>query len=271
MPRDQIFISYSHKDKKCRDALNTHLKPYLRNGSITSWSDQQIAAGSQWFEEIQSALTDSKIAVLLVSPDFFDSDFIHQHELGPLLKNAEQGGVKIFWVPVRDSGYKQTALKNYQALLDPAKPLAGMTQAKRDQAWLKICEEIQRAVNNPTETRQSLVSRQMDPADQRSPSQDLQSNLPALSSSSSAPSLPAFDSIIVPPTPDTFSSDQRLLADASARVSKRSQSIDIERPVPFRRASSRRAALANAEPQALDGLDIPNDYPDIGFFEIGAR
>jgi hypothetical protein len=107
MPRDQIFISYSHKDKKCRDALNTHLKPYLRNGTITSWSYQQIAAGSQWFEEIQSALTDSKIAVLLVSPDFFDSDFIHQHELGPLLKNAEQGGVKIFWVPVRDSGYKQ--------------------------------------------------------------------------------------------------------------------------------------------------------------------
>src|SRR6266436_5787062 len=24
---------------QCRDALNTHLKPYLRNGSITSWSD----------------------------------------------------------------------------------------------------------------------------------------------------------------------------------------------------------------------------------------
>jgi hypothetical protein len=104
--------------------------------------------------------------------------------------------------------------------------------------------------------------------DQRSRSQDLQSKLPALSSSSSAPSLPAFDSIIVPPTPDTFSSDQRLLADASARGSKRSQSIDIERPVPFRRASSRRAALANAEPQAMDGLDIPNDYPDIGFLKL---
>ena len=34
--RDQIFISYSYKDKKWREELETHLKQYLRNGSITS-------------------------------------------------------------------------------------------------------------------------------------------------------------------------------------------------------------------------------------------
>jgi internalin A len=149
VPRDQVFISYSHKDKKWRDDLNLHLKPYLRDGSITSWSDQQIAPGSNWFREIQSALTNGKIAILLVSPDFLASDFIHQHELGPLLKEAEQGGVKIVWVPVRESAYKQTPLKNYQAALDPTKSLAAMMKAKRDQAWVKICEEIQKAVNNP--------------------------------------------------------------------------------------------------------------------------
>jgi hypothetical protein len=121
-----------------------HLRPYLRGGSIVSWSDQQIAPGSEWFREIQSALTNSKIAVLLVSPDFLASDFIHEHELGPLLKEAKQGGVKILWVPVRAAAYKRTPLKNYQAVLDPSKPLAAMTKARRDQAWVKICEEIQK-------------------------------------------------------------------------------------------------------------------------------
>jgi hypothetical protein len=45
-PRDQVFISYSHKDAKWRKDLEIHLKPYLREGSITSWSDEQITPGS---------------------------------------------------------------------------------------------------------------------------------------------------------------------------------------------------------------------------------
>jgi hypothetical protein len=156
VPLDQVFISYSHKDKKWRDDLDTHLTPYLRDGSITSWSDQQIASGSESFREIHSALANCKIAVLLVSPDFLASNFIHEHELGPLLKEAEQGGVQILWVSVRESAYKRTPLKNYKAVLDPGKALAAMTKAKRDQAWVKICEDIQKAVNNSGGPRWAL-------------------------------------------------------------------------------------------------------------------
>ena len=150
--RDQVFISYSHKDTKWRDELEIQLKPYLRDGSIMSWSDKQIHPGSQWFAEINSALTNTKVAVLLVTPAFIASDFIHEHELGPLLKEAARGGVKILWVPVRESGYKKTPLKDCQAaVLDPSKPLAAMTPAGRDKAWVKICEEIERAVKKPRE------------------------------------------------------------------------------------------------------------------------
>ena len=99
-------------------------------------------------KQIQSALANSKVAVLLVSPDFIASDFIYEYELGALLKEAEQGGVKILWVPIRDSAYKRTPLKDYQAaVLDPSKPLAAMTPARRDKAWVRICEEIEKAVN----------------------------------------------------------------------------------------------------------------------------
>src|SRR6202022_452192 len=155
MPPDryQVFISYSHQDEDWLERLQTHLKPYLRAGSVKSWSDQEITPGSEWFKEIQSALLNSKVAVLLVTPDFLASDFIHEHESGPLLKEAELGGVRILWVPVRDSAYKQTALKNYQAVLSPDTPLAAMTKAKRDQAWVRICEEIAKAVTEVTESK----------------------------------------------------------------------------------------------------------------------
>ena len=64
-----------------------------------------------------------------MSPDFLASDFIYDHELGPLLNEAKRGGVELLWVPIRDSAYKQTALKNYQAVLDPGIPLAKMEPA----------------------------------------------------------------------------------------------------------------------------------------------
>jgi hypothetical protein len=47
--RDQVFIGYSQKDTNWRRNLETHLKPYLRDGSITGWSDEKIVAGSKWF------------------------------------------------------------------------------------------------------------------------------------------------------------------------------------------------------------------------------
>ena len=61
-----------------------------------------------------------------------------------MLKEAEQGGVRILWVPVRASSYKKTALKDYQAVIDPDTPLAEM-KAERDQAWVTICEEIEKS------------------------------------------------------------------------------------------------------------------------------
>jgi hypothetical protein len=157
MAEEKVLISYSHKDKKWREDLDKHLKPYLRDGSIVSWSDQQIAPGSEWFRDIQSALTNSKVAVLLVSSDFLASDFIHEHELGPLFKELKQGGVKILWVPVSASSYEKTPLKDYQALLDPENPLDGMADADREKAWVKICKQIEKAVKEGNDPDSSLT------------------------------------------------------------------------------------------------------------------
>ena len=152
---DSVFISYCHKDERWRDDLLTHLKPYLRKGSFSAWSDQQIAPGSRWFREIQAAIAAAKIAVLLVTPDFLASDFIHEHELGPFLREAERGGIRIIWVPVSPCAYEQTPLKDYQAVVNPARPLASIrSKADRNKAWGRVCKEIDKAVRD--QSRKSL-------------------------------------------------------------------------------------------------------------------
>jgi hypothetical protein len=146
MVRDQVFISYSHQDKKFLDELETHLRPSLRTGAVTAWSDRQIQPGSKWFDEIKTALAKTSVAVLLVTPKFLASDFIHKHELGPLLKEAADGGVKILWVLIRDCSYKETPLKDYQAVVSPPDKPFALMRAERDTAWTRVCEEIKKAV-----------------------------------------------------------------------------------------------------------------------------
>lgn len=143
--RNQIFISYSHKDEKWLKEIQTMLKPLVRAQKFSLWDDKKIKAGQKWREEISAALSAAKVAVLLVSPDFLASDFIAEHELPKLLDSAEQAELTILWVAVRHSLYKDTDIEQYQAANDPQKPLASFRRSDRDRIIVEICQRIKKA------------------------------------------------------------------------------------------------------------------------------
>jgi hypothetical protein len=140
--REQVFISYSHKDKEWLEKLTTMLKPLVRNQTINVWDDTKIKAGSQWKDEINKALAAAKIAVLIVSPNFLASDFIAEHELPPLLQVAEQDGLTIIWVYISSCLYKETEIGNYQAAHNISRPLKGLSEAELDDVLVDICQKI---------------------------------------------------------------------------------------------------------------------------------
>jgi internalin A len=109
--------------------------PYKGKGALDVWVDTRIQPGQRWKEEIQKALARAKVAVLLVSPDFLASEFIHKDELPPLLAAAQKDGLTILWVPLRPSLYKATDIADYQAVSDPRTPLSILTEAQQEAAW----------------------------------------------------------------------------------------------------------------------------------------
>ena len=144
--REKVIVSYSHKGKKFLDQLLAHLKPLVRAGRVDAGSDWDIEPGSQWFNQIKSAVASARVAVLLVTKDFLASDFIHEYELGPLLEDADTGDVRFLWVLVRDCNWKATPLQRLQAAYPTDRPLTQM-KAERDTAWVAICVAIESAAN----------------------------------------------------------------------------------------------------------------------------
>ena len=48
MPRDRVFISYSHQDEAFLQAFRVHLKPWEDRELLETWSDHQINTSQDW-------------------------------------------------------------------------------------------------------------------------------------------------------------------------------------------------------------------------------
>lgn len=146
--KNNVFVSYSHKDTKWLQRLQIMLKPLIRNGSIECWDDTQIKTGEKWKERIEEAIQKSAVALLLVSPDFLASDFIAEHELPPLLNAAENMGVKIMWLPISFSLFSETDIGNYQAAFNPQKPLDSLSESDQNQMLKDVCLSLKSLLND---------------------------------------------------------------------------------------------------------------------------
>ena len=141
--RDQIFISYSHRDDLWRQRLITHLTPWIRQKHFASWDDRSIAPGAKWRDQIVEALDTSTIAILLVSPNFLESEFINNNELGAILTAAQERGLTVVWIYVSSCAYKATILKDFQAANDTSRPLDLLASEGHINAELsRICENL---------------------------------------------------------------------------------------------------------------------------------
>src|SRR5262245_50560800 len=122
-PRKSVFVSYAHEDRKWADELVTFLAPWIRDKRVDLWDDSRIPPGNDWQVEIENAMEEASVAVLLVTKDFLASDFIMLHEVPLLLSRARNKQLRLAWIAVGHSGVEETDLWRFQAVNDPERPL----------------------------------------------------------------------------------------------------------------------------------------------------
>lgn len=141
MSRDQVFISYSHKDTKWLECIQKMLSPYADMG-LDIWSDQRILSGQEWRVEIDASLARASVAVLLVSDNFLASTFIKQNELPPLLDAANEKKTIILPILIDHCCYEVTAIVRYQSPIRFKTPLRELLGATRTKAIKQIAVAI---------------------------------------------------------------------------------------------------------------------------------
>jgi hypothetical protein len=140
--RDMVFISYCREDKKWFDEFREEFRFFELHKDVKVWVDTGIQPGTRWLDEINKGLSQSQVAVILVSDCYLKSNFVTQTEL-PAIWKRESNGLKIAWVAVDGELFKHTKLPDFQALNNPKRPVAGIeNSALRRKEWQRIAEEV---------------------------------------------------------------------------------------------------------------------------------
>jgi predicted acylesterase/phospholipase RssA len=121
--RHQIFICYSHKDQLWFNKLQLMLAPVEAFHGIKVWDDKEIMPGTYWHDAIKNALSQTKLAICLVSRNFINSSYITAHELKYFMEEAEKQKVKIFPISISRIEEHENPLKNIQFVNNPSEPL----------------------------------------------------------------------------------------------------------------------------------------------------
>jgi hypothetical protein len=145
-PRKTVFVSYAHQDRRWADELMTFLAPWIRNKRVDLWDDSRIQLGANWKAEIEKAIDEAAVAVLLVSKDFLSSEFIWKEEVPRILERAHRAQIRVAWIAVGHSGVEATPLWEFQAVNDPSRPLDSLRREERDKTMVDIAKAIADAV-----------------------------------------------------------------------------------------------------------------------------
>jgi TIR domain len=142
----ELFYSYSHLDEALCKELQKHLTNLKRSGLIHDWYDRKIEPGSKWAIEIEQAIERAGIVLLLISADFFASQFILEIELPFALARHSAGQTTVIPVLLRPVEWRDSPISKLQVLPSHARPVT--LWPNRDEAFSDVAGSLREFLYN---------------------------------------------------------------------------------------------------------------------------
>jgi hypothetical protein len=141
----KVFYSYSHRDERHRERLETYLAPLRREGLIAEWHDRRIDAGTDWRDDIDRELNRADLILLLVSGNFMASAFVSMQELTVAMERHRAGTTRVIPIIVTHADWRGS-FGHLQALPRDGKPIT--TWRNRDEAWYNVAQGLRATIED---------------------------------------------------------------------------------------------------------------------------
>ena len=146
-----VFISYSHLDEALYTQLAKQLKPLEHEGLIRAWYDRQLLPGNDFETEISGKLEAARVILLLISPDFVDSEYCWGKEMKVAMERHDAGSAYVVPIILRPVDWQGAPFGKLVALPKDGKPIT--TWANQDEACLDVARRLR-----PLITQSELAS-----------------------------------------------------------------------------------------------------------------
>ena len=144
MSAARIFISYSHQGNGpgWKDALVRALHVFERHQLLDVWQDGRIRVSSFWDDDIRQAMDGAQVAVLLLTREALESEYILGTEF-PYLRNRQiQDKVPVFPVICEECDWKAHGWLRVTQAPNRSNPLSQLSSAAQDGLFRKLATDI---------------------------------------------------------------------------------------------------------------------------------
>lgn len=107
MKKRKVFVSYAHADDRdYYEKFLSNIKAHTRQ-HWDIFTDEDIPLGEKWEAYLEKQADQCDLAILLVSPNFFNSEFIRQKEFGAFIRRRQNSEFKFFSLRLRNCRFDQ--------------------------------------------------------------------------------------------------------------------------------------------------------------------
>lgn len=149
-----VFVSYSHMDELLRSELAKHLKPLVHEKLILPWDDHKILPGDIFATEIDKALDCADIILLLISPDFVNSEYCYGKEMLRALERHELAKARVIPIIARPVDWHSAPFGSLKALPTDGRPI--VSWPNQDEAFVNVVKGIRLAIEHQRLTKPDI-------------------------------------------------------------------------------------------------------------------